>query len=577
MGAGAVLDKMQFCGGNSVRATSGINGALTNTQIEQGIKDSPAIFLRDTALSATKGASDVPEPLHRVLTYESAPAVHWLQDNFDVDLTILGHMGGHSARRCHRGKERFPGMMITYALMTALDNVIKAEGDKRARLITKARVNKLLTEGGEVIGVQYEKGGKNYKEYGPVILCTGGFCADFSEDGFLAKHRPELLHLPTTNGIHCTGDGIKLSTALGAGTVDIDAVQVHPTGLVNPDEPDAKVLFLAAEALRGAGGLLLSNEGKRFCNDMGRRDYVTGEMNKLDKYPYRLVLNSEASKEITWHCKHYQSRNLMKHYTSGADLAADMGIPVSNLEKTFADYNKGAEAKSDPFGKVFWPATPFTANDSFYVAIVEPVIHYAMGGVKIGTDSAVQTSDGTGIPGLFAGGEVAGGVHGLNRLGGSSLLDCVVFGRVSGASATRYLLNKISVGDVHGGPPGSVGSGGGGATGSFTMTVSPGSKNVVVSWDGSAGASAGSGGADTPSSDSNVPLRSSYDDDDPPADEGSSADGDGEQELVPDGLELTMEEVAKHTTEDDVWVVVNGKVLAPRKFLMDHPGVKKRS
>eukprot|EP00479_Gromia_sphaerica_P000536 TRINITY_DN1064_c0_g1_i6.p2 TRINITY_DN1064_c0_g1~~TRINITY_DN1064_c0_g1_i6.p2 ORF type:complete len:110 (-),score=42.34 TRINITY_DN1064_c0_g1_i6:278-607(-) len=109
------------------------------------------------------------------------------------------------------------------------------------------------------------------------------------------------------------------------------------------------------------------------------------------------------------------------------------------------------------------------------------------------------------------------------------------------------------------------------------MTVSPGSKNVVVSWDGSAGASAGSGGADTPSSDSNVPLRSSYDDDDPPADEGSSADGDGEQELVPDGLELTMEEVAKHTTEDDVWVVVNGKVLAPRKFLMDHPGVKKRS
>merc|ERR1719265_2758094 len=82
--------------------------------------------------------------------------------------------------------------------------------------------------------------------------------------------RPDLLHLPTTNGEHCTGDGIKMSEAIGAKTIDLEWVQVHPTGLVKPDEPDAKVKFLAAEALRGVGGLVLDANGKRFANELGR-------------------------------------------------------------------------------------------------------------------------------------------------------------------------------------------------------------------------------------------------------------------------------------------------------------------
>ncbi len=122
----------------------------------------------------------------------------------------------------------------------------------------------------------YRKAGKECKEFGPVIFCSGGFGADFGSDSLLAQYRPDLLHLPTTNGEHCTGDAIKMGEKIGGLSIDLEWVQVHPTGLVKPDDPDSKVKFLAAEALRGVGGLVFDALGKRFANELGRRDYVTG-------------------------------------------------------------------------------------------------------------------------------------------------------------------------------------------------------------------------------------------------------------------------------------------------------------
>ena len=103
----------------------------------------------------------------------------------------------------------------------------------------------------------YEKGGASFKEFGPVIFANGGYGADFTQNSLLATFRPDLLHLPTTNGEHSTGDAIKMGEAIGAITIDLEWVQVHPTGLVKPDDPHAKIKFLAAEALRGVGGLLV--------------------------------------------------------------------------------------------------------------------------------------------------------------------------------------------------------------------------------------------------------------------------------------------------------------------------------
>merc|ERR1712146_19019 len=144
---------------------------------------------------------------------------------------------------------------------------------------------------------------------------------------------------------------------IGGKTVDLEWVQVHPTGLVKPDDPDAKIKFLAAEALRGVGGLVLDANGKRFANELGRRDYITGEMWK-NKPPFRLCLNKAASDEIIWHCKHYTGRGVMKYYASGEDLAKDMGIPLQTIVDTHeAHYQASQKAAKDPEGGQ-WPAYP---------------------------------------------------------------------------------------------------------------------------------------------------------------------------------------------------------------------------
>jgi len=321
----------------------------------------------------------------------------------------------------------------------------------------------LTDASGNVCGVECTTAdGKTIQELGPVVIATGGFGADFTADSLLSKHRPDLSHLPTTNGDHCTGDGLKMTMAVGGACVDLEWVQVHPTGLVHPEEPDAKVKFLAAEALRGVGGVLLDIEGHRFANELGRRDYVTGMMWKNKGVTlggttgFFLCLNGKASAEITWHCKHYKGRGLMKEYTGLADFAKEYGMPLENIAATFKDYNEIAEKQAqdadggpyeaygggkswDKWGKKFFHNLPLDVNDTFHIAIVTPVIHYCMGGMKINPAAEALTSDDQIVNGLYSAGEAAGGIHGSNRLGGNSLLDCVVFGRVSGRSAARYL------------------------------------------------------------------------------------------------------------------------------------------
>ncbi len=160
-----------------------------------------------------------------------------------------------------------------------------------------------------------------------------------------------------------------------------------------------------------------------------------------NKAPFRLVLNSKSAKEIEWHCKHYVGRGLMENYKTGADLAKAMNVDPKVIEKTFKEYNSYAEKsnyflfywflENCPTGKSFYPNVPYDMNDNFHVAIITPVIHYTMGGLKVDEKTHVLSSKGP-IRGLYASGEVMGGVHGKNRLGGNSLLDCVVYGRVAG-------------------------------------------------------------------------------------------------------------------------------------------------
>merc|ERR1719443_1938645 len=224
-----------------------------------------------------------------------------------------------------------------------------------------------------------------------------------------------------------------MGEAVGAKTVDLEWVQVHPTGLVKPDDPDAKVKFLAAEALRGVGGLVFDAKGNRFANELGRRDYVTGEMWK-NTPPFRLVLNKAASDEIMWHCKHYAGRGVMRFYASGEELAKDMQVSLSVLEQTHQQHYEAAKKTEKdpdngpfpayPAGKSWDEASGKTGSGKkfyhniidgaavktqpFFVAIITPVIHYCMGGLEIDADGAVMGKSGV-IKGLYCAGEVAGG------------------------------------------------------------------------------------------------------------------------------------------------------------------------
>ncbi|KAJ6624373.1 Flavocytochrome c [Mycena sp. CBHHK59/15] len=360
----------------------------------------------DTAASA--GPNLARPDLITALTSNSAPAIAWLTGKFGVDLSLVSRLGGHSAARTHRDKS----------------------DDARIAIVKGARVVKLLEESGRVAGVVYEVGGETVTEHGSVILATGGYAADFSTGGLLAKHRPELLALSTTNGDHATGDGPRLATASRAPRA------LHPTGFVDPASPAAKTKFLAAEALRGVGGLLLDAHGARFVNEVDRRDVVTAAMQEAAG-PVRLVLNAQAAGEVKSHCDFYTSKGLMKRYANAAEFAEDAGIPLAQIESTFASHSAyAAGSEKDPFGKPIFHNAIYMADGTLHVAIITPVVHYTMGGIIVDAHARVLDDTSAPIAGLFAAGEVIGGVHGRNRLAGSSLLEAVVFGRLAGESAS---------------------------------------------------------------------------------------------------------------------------------------------
>lgn len=561
-----LLDKQGFLSGNSGKATSGINGALTRTQVSLKIDDSVEKFYQDTLATAKDRANPA---LIKVLTYNSADAVHWLQEQFGLDLSVVSRLGGHSQPRTHRGHDaKFPGMAITYRLLETLETLADTEPE-RVCILKNFQVVDLVvddTDHSVVRGVHYKdlKTKARGTVAGPVIMATGGYAADFTKNSLLRKYRPDIFDLPSTNGSHATGDGQKIVMKNAGLAIDMDKVQVHPTGLIEYDDTDVvagrktpRFLFLGAEALRGEGGVILNARGERFCDELGTRDYVSGEMQKQlskGKGPLRLVLSSQAEKRLEFHIKHYEQRKLMRT-VSGSELAKEMGVLLQTLEKTFHHYNRAAKGDNpDQFGKKFFPATPFSfsAAEKYHVSFITRVLHFTMGGVKINDKTQVIHADGkkeTPFKGLYAAGEVAGGVHGHNRLGGSSLLACVVYGRLAADQAASFLLRQLS----HASAVLRLRQ--------INLHIDPESRKVTIDLGDLAKVEQLQSSPAPAVTAPSVPAVSA-----PKA-------GDYTQFRVPD-QEYTVEEVAKHNTESDCWVIVKNVVLDLTHFLDNHPGGK---
>mmetsp|Transcript_4078 Transcript_4078/g.4498 ORF Transcript_4078/g.4498 Transcript_4078/m.4498 type:complete len:661 (+) Transcript_4078:94-2076(+) len=580
-----LLDKQGFLSGNSGKATSGINGALTRTQVNLSIKDSVEQFYEDTLKTAKDRAN--PE-LIKVLTYNSADAVHWLQEVFNLDLSVVSRLGGHSQPRTHRGKDaKFPGMAITYKLLEHLENLSESEPD-RVKIMKKCQVIDLLKlDDNEfnILGVKYKDLTDKLKHelLGPVIMATGGYAADFTKNSLLRKYRPDIIDLPSTNGNHATGDGQKIVMKNKGIGIDMDKVQVHPTGLIDLNDKDVisgktspRFLFLGAEALRGEGGIILNNKGERFVDELGTRDYVSGEMEKQIKAgngPLRLVLSTKSEQNLLFHIKHYTQRNLMKTIT-GDELLKEIGCDKDTLVNQFEKYNKAASGETeDEFGKKYFPNTPFefAADNKFHVSFITRVLHFTMGGVKINDKTQVLYDDNEPFSGLYACGEVAGGIHGHNRLGGSSLLACVVYGRVAADQASGHLLQRLAAASKAAISATKEGNGSGPVSRlqQISFHLDPNHpQRITIDWLD-----------DKQELTSSVEQLSQQENQqtqkqpEPQNQQQQSKEkrSDSGPFQIP-SKEFTAEEVSKHNKKEDCWCIVKNVVLDLTPFLKDHPG-----
>ena len=259
-----------------------------------------------------------------------------------------------------------------------------------------------------------------------VVLTTGGFGANLD---MVVEYKPELKGFMTTNAAGAQGQGIEMATAIGAGTVDMDQIQIHPT-------VEANTAALITEGLRGDGAVLINAEGKRFIDEVGTRDVVSAaEIAQTGSYSWLVVDQAmvDASSVIQGYIK--------KGYTvtgrTYEELAKAMGVDEAAFAETMKTWNGYVAAKNDPdFGRTSFAKALDTAP--YYAIKVTAGVHHTMGGLKINTNTEVLKADGSVIPGLFAAGEVTGGVHGANRLGGNAVADFTVFGRIAGAAASKY-------------------------------------------------------------------------------------------------------------------------------------------
>ena len=463
-----IVEKGGSTGGNTSRATGGMNAAKTVYQDENewsdattqavektiatakekygdkigdliatvesqfeaykanptGYFDSVELFALDTMVGG-KCLNNL--DLVMTLTGNSAEAIDWLATK-DAHLTNVGSFGGASVKRIHRattedGKTTPVGAYLIKVLTADV------EAEDKIDLRTNTAATEIVMEDGKAVGVKVKNENGEYTiRAKAVILASGGFGADLDR---VAALKPALAGFVTTNVSTVTGDGIDMAVAVGAATVDMEQIQIHPS--VYTETTTA----LITEGIRGDGAILVNQEGKRFVNELETRDNVSAaELAQEGGYAYTILDQKMMDASSTYNS--YFTKGYAVQADTYEELAEKLGIDPATFAATMEAWNKAvADQKDDEFGRLSFAAALDTAP--YYAIKVSPGIHHTMGGVKINTNAEVLTEAGEAIPGLYAAGEVTGGVHGANRLGGNAVADIVVFGRIAAQNAAAYI------------------------------------------------------------------------------------------------------------------------------------------
>lgn len=414
-----ILEKMSMAGGNTVKATGGINAANTPLQKELGIADTVESFVEDTM----KGGNHLnKEVLVRKMAENSADAIAWLE-LIGAPLSKLSFSGGATFKRMHAPEGGAP--IGNYIVNTFLNNIESNEID----ILYNTKATEILMDNGKVSGVLAKGKEKSYKiACEAVILATGGFGAN---QAMVEEYDSKLTGFKTTNAPGATGDGIIMAEAVGANVVDMDQIQTHPT-------VEQETSIMITEAVRGQGAILVNQNGERFYNELSTRNLVSNAiMQQEGGYAY-LIFDQQLRENLTA-MESYINADIVEEEKNLSELADDIDVDPNKLIATVAEWNKTITEKGqDLFNRTTGMDT--TISKSPYYAIkVAPAIHHTMGGVEINTDAEVISTDGKPIQGLYAAGEVTGGIHGANRIGGNAVCDIVVFGRIAAKSAAEYV------------------------------------------------------------------------------------------------------------------------------------------
>lgn len=419
-----LLEKMSSVGGNTLVSGGGLNVPGTEQQKKLGVEDSVDLFIEDTL----NGGDNInKKELVRVIAENALPTTKWLIDEIKVEFMPdrLQQFGGHSVARALIPKNNQG---------TELIKKLKNHGDDLGvifKMETKAE-KLIMDENNKVIGVMATNSAGQEITFNAnkgVIIASGGFGANLE---MRKKYNPEKDEkYKTTDVAGTTGDGITMVEDIGGDLIHMEHIQTYPTC-----NPKTGIISYVANS-RFDGAVLLNQEGIRFVEEMDRRDVISEAILSQTNGESYLVWGQEVEEvgHMTEVHKNeydvFEKMDLIYKADTLEELANHFDIDKVKFMESIEKYNGYVDnGKDEEFNRR--GSLKHIAKGPFYIQKVTPAIHHTMGGIVINEDARVLDKDGNIIQGLFAAGEVTGGIHGTNRLGGNAVTDVIVFGRIAG-------------------------------------------------------------------------------------------------------------------------------------------------